>query len=120
MAMPMPPIAARVMLPVLPALARAGSRLRGTGHRSADAPQATTPSAEQTAVQSFVWAQATGADGASAEGWLRTGEGYAYTAAVSVSTVEAVLASQPLGATTVAAAFGPGIALSAGELVAAA
>ena len=58
-------------------------------------------------------------DGRAAEGWLRTGEGYAFTAASAVSTVEAVLASEPLGATTVAAAFGLEIALSAGgELLA--
>jgi hypothetical protein len=60
-------------------------------------------------------------DGRAAEGWLRTGEGYAFTAASAVSTVEAVLASEPLGATTVAAAFGPEIVLSAGgEFLAAA
>jgi short subunit dehydrogenase-like uncharacterized protein len=114
MTMPMPAAAARVLLPALPPLARAGRHLRRSG-RSAAAP----PAADQAALESYVWARATAADGRTAQGWLRTGEGYAYTARSAVSTVEAVLAGEPLGPTTVAAAFGPRIALSAGgELVA--
>jgi hypothetical protein len=127
--MPMPVTAARVLLPVLPALARAGRHLRHTGRRAAAAsavPAPATQSAvsapaapDRAALESYVWARATAPDGRSAEGWLRTGEGYAYTAAAAVSTVEAVLAREPLGATTVAAAFGPQMALSAGgELLA--
>jgi short subunit dehydrogenase-like uncharacterized protein len=122
MMMPMPVTVARLLLPALPALVRA-SRHR-PGRRTAPAPDApasapqpvvappATP--DQTALESYVWARATAADGRSTEGWLRTGEGYAYTASSAVSTVEAVLAREPLGATTVAAAFGSEIALSAG------
>jgi hypothetical protein len=64
---------------------------------------------------------ATAADGRTAEAWLRTGEGYAYTARSAVLAVEATLASEPLGATTVARAFGAGLSLAAGgEILAAA
>jgi short subunit dehydrogenase-like uncharacterized protein len=128
MMVPMPVTAARLLLPALPALARVSRKLpgsgsgSGSGRRSAPAPDARgSAPTEQTAPESYVWARATAADGRSAEGWLRTGEGYAYTARSAVSTVEAVLAGEPLGATTVAAAFGPEIALAAGgELLAAA
>jgi hypothetical protein len=127
--MPMPVTAARVLLPALPVLVRASRHLPRAGRRTAaalhapasDAESTVSPpaTADQTALESYVWARATAADDRSAEGWLRTGEGYAYTASSAVSTVEAVLASEPLGATTVAAAFGPQIAVSAGgELLA--
>jgi len=119
--MPMPVPAARLLLPALPALVRAGRRRPGAGRRPAPVPSEGSAPAPpgRTAPESYVWARASAADGRSAEGWLRTGEGYGYTARSAVSTVEAVLASGPLGATTVAAAFGPDIALSAGgELVA--
>ena len=116
MTMPMPVAVARVVLPALPPLARAGRRLSRSGR-----PAAAAASAPDQALESYVWARAAAPDGRVAEGWLRTGEGYAYSAASAVSTVEAVLAraGEPLGATTVAAAFGPRIALSAGgELLA--
>ena len=126
--MRMPVTAVRVLLPALPALVRAGRHLPRPGRtavaldaRAPDAQPVVSPPAtpDQTPMESYVWARATAADGRAAEGWLRTGEGYAYTATSAVSTVEAVLASEPLGATTVAAAFGPQIALSAGgELLA--
>jgi short subunit dehydrogenase-like uncharacterized protein len=126
--MPMPVTAARVLLPALPTLVRAGRHLPRRVRRNTRASDPPTPAVRsavpapatphQTLV-SYVWARATAADGRTAEGWLRTGEGYAYTAASAVSAVEAVLSSDPLGATTVAAAFGPQIALSAGgELLA--
>ena len=127
MTMPIPVAAARVLLPALPPLARAGRRLRRSGGQTANGANAPggrssgSPAAasDQAARESYVWARATAPDGRAAEGWLRTGEGYAYTARSAVSTVEAVLANGPLGATTVAAAFGPRIALSAGgELLA--
>ena len=68
-----------------------------------------TPDAE-----SLLYARAAAPDGRTAEAWLRTGEGYAYTAASAVSTVEEVLTAPPIGATTVAAAYGPRVALAAG------
>jgi short subunit dehydrogenase-like uncharacterized protein len=127
MIMPLPVAAARLLLPALPALVRASRRLPRPGRRTAPASATESPvsapalpatpdqaAPDQAAPEGYVWAQATAADGRSAEGWLRTGEGYAYTASSAVATVEAVLASEPLGATTVAAAFGPRIAFSAG------
>jgi short subunit dehydrogenase-like uncharacterized protein len=131
MTMPMPVAAARLLLPALPALARAARHLPGRGRRivpASDAPAPATRSAaspvavpDQTGLESYVWARATAPDGRSAQGWLRTGEGYLYTANSAVATVEAVLASEPIGATTVAAAFGSEIALAAGgDLLAAA
>ena len=45
---------------------------------------------------------------------MRTGEGYAYTARSAVLAVEATLGSEPLGATTVARAFGPEPSFQAG------
>ncbi|MBO3753224.1 hypothetical protein J5X84_44970, partial [Streptosporangiaceae bacterium NEAU-GS5] len=96
------------------------SRLSRPGRRVApDAP--VTAAEDQASLDSYVWARVSAPDGRSVQGWLRTGEGYAYTAAAAVTTVEAVLEREPLGATTVAAAFGPKIALSAGgELLASA
>jgi short subunit dehydrogenase-like uncharacterized protein len=126
--MPIPVTAARVLLPALPALVRASRHLSRPGRRTTVAMDTPAPDTQSAAaappkpdqiLESYVWVRATAAGGRGAEGWLRAGEGYAYTAASAVSTVEAVLASEPLGATTVAAAFGPRIALSAGgELLA--
>jgi hypothetical protein len=114
-AMSLSPMVARVALPLLPTLAKAAGRLPRKS-RPVSAPDGPAPEAV-----GYVWARATAADGRSAEGWLRTGEGYAYSAATAVSTVEAVLGTGPLGATTVAAAFGTEIAFAAGgELVASA
>jgi short subunit dehydrogenase-like uncharacterized protein len=112
---PMRPLVARLAMPALPVLARAADRLprRPAAARTTTAPPAT--------VTSYLWAMATAADGRTAEAWLRTGEGYAYTARSAVLAVEATLASEPLGATTVARAFGAGLSLAAGgEILAAA
>jgi hypothetical protein len=70
-------------------------------------------------VDSYLWARATAADGRTAQAWVRTGEGYAYTARSAVLAVEATLRNEPLGATTVAKAFGSELSFEAGgELVA--
>jgi len=111
--MPMPPVAARLTMPVLPVLARAAGRL----------PQRAKPAdpaaSAATTVDSYLWARATGADGQTAQAWVRTGEGYAYTARAAILAVEAALGSQPLGATTVARAFGSELSFQAGgELLA--
>jgi len=110
---PMPPLAAKLAMPVLPVLARAAGKM----------PQRATPSGSATtapaAVDSYLWARATAADGRTAQAWARTGEGYAYTARAAVLAVEAALRTDPLGATTVARAFGPGLSFEAGgELLA--
>lgn len=92
--------ALKVGLPILSALARARilrslpeSRSRpGTVHRSA------------------AWARAISGD-VQVSAWLETGEGYAFTASSIVSTVLATLEKPPVGATTVAAAFGGDFAL---------
>jgi short subunit dehydrogenase-like uncharacterized protein len=113
LAVPMPPVVARLAMPLLPTLAKlAGTR---TGRSSARRPARDEP------VRSYVWARATDADGRAAEAWLSTGVGYAYSARAGVLAVEATLAAQPQGATTVARAFGSRLAIEAGgELLAAA
>ncbi len=96
-----PPIALRLALPVISALARArivrslpeGRAKPGHSHRSS------------------AWARATRGDGKEVTAWLETGEGYAFTASSVVSAVLATLESDPLGATTAAAAFGADFAL---------
>jgi short subunit dehydrogenase-like uncharacterized protein len=110
---PMPPAAARLAMPVLPALARMASALPARARRSA------SPTSAPATVDSYLWARATAADGRTAQAWMRTGEGYAYTARAAVLAVEATLGTEPLGATTVARAFGPELSFEAGgELLA--
>jgi hypothetical protein len=113
-AMPMPPFAARLALPMLPAIARlAVNRVRRASTSASEQP------ATDGSARSYVWARAAAADGRAAEAWLTTGEGYAYSARSAVLAVEATLAAQPQGATTVARAFGPGLSIEAGgELLA--
>ncbi len=111
---PMPPVAATLTMPVLPVLAWAAGKL----------PQRATPSdptKRPATVDSYLWARATAADGRTAQAWVRTGDGYAYTARAAILAVEATLRTEPLGATTVARAFGPDLSFEAGgELLAAA
>ena len=56
--------------------------------------------------RSFVWARAEDAQGKSAEAWLETLEGYAFTAAAAVRAVEKTLELSPSGALTPSRAFG--------------
>ena len=110
----MPPTVAKLAMPALPVLARASRVLpqRAKTRRSR---------AETGTVASYLWASATAADGRTAQAWACTGEGYAYTARAAVLAVEATLRSEPLGATTVAKAFGPELSFAAGsDLVASA
>jgi saccharopine dehydrogenase (NAD+, L-lysine-forming) len=112
--LPMPPAVAKMVLPVSSVLARGAGRLpqRATRRDSSKDPGA---------VESYLWARATAADGRTVQAWSRTGEGYAYTARAAVLAVEATLDAAPLGATTVARAFGPGLSIQAGgELLASA
>jgi short subunit dehydrogenase-like uncharacterized protein len=107
----MPPLAATLVMPVLPFVARV-SRLLPTRAAPAD------PTKEPDKVESYLWARATAPDGQTAEAWIKTGEGYAYTARSAVLAVEATLQAEALGATTVARAFGPALSFAAGgELV---
>jgi short subunit dehydrogenase-like uncharacterized protein len=109
---PLSPATARLVMPALPVLARLTTRLR---RRPTEARPTT---GTQTDTESHLWARATAADGRTAEAWTRTGEGYAYTARAAVLAVEAALGAEPLGATTVARAFGPDLTFAAGsELV---
>ena len=108
----LPPMVAELAMPALPVLARA-SRILPQRDRT---PRS---NAEPGTVESHLWARAIAADGRTAEAWARTGEGYAYTARSAVLVVEATLQAEPLGATTVANAFGPELSFAAGsELVA--
>src|SRR6185437_9981133 len=101
---PMPPLAAKLAMPALPLLMRAAAKL----------PQRATAAGRSDELNSYVWARATAADGRTAQMWARTGEGYAYSARAAMLAVEATLRSDPLGATTVARAFGPELSFEAG------
>jgi short subunit dehydrogenase-like uncharacterized protein len=110
---PMPAVVAKIAMPVLPVVAWAAGKLpqRATPSTTAPKPPAT--------VDSYLWARASAADGRTAQAWVRTGEGYAYTARSAVLAVEATLRSEPRGATTVARAFGSDLSFEAGgELLA--
>jgi short subunit dehydrogenase-like uncharacterized protein len=110
--LPMPPAAAKLVMPVLPVLARASGKLPSRAKR----PDSTKGPAS---VESYLWARARAADGRNAQAWMGTGEGYAYTARAAVLAVEAALRVEPLGATTVARAFGSELSiLAGGELLA--
>src|SRR3954447_5208745 len=110
---PMPPLAATLAMPALPVMAWVAGKLP----RRSTTPSRTT--AAPATVTSYLWAKATAADGRTAEAWIRTGEGYAYTARSAVLAVEATLRSDPLGATTVVRAFGSEFSFNAGgELLA--
>jgi short subunit dehydrogenase-like uncharacterized protein len=61
--------------------------------------------------RSSAWARASDGLGRQATAWLETGEGYSFTAAAIVNAVLATLETKPIGATTVAAAFGGDFAL---------
>ncbi len=65
--------------------------------------------------RSFVWARAEDAQGKSAEAWLETLEGYAFTAAAAVRAVEQTLALSPSGALTPSRAFGADFVLQIPE-----
>jgi short subunit dehydrogenase-like uncharacterized protein len=106
--MPMPPVVAELVLPALPLLARASGKLSPRATSRAENTPART-------VESYLWARATDPEGQSAEAWLRAGEGYRYTARAAVLAVEATLRSEPLGATTVARAFGSELSFQAGS-----
>ncbi|MGD0375586.1 MAG: saccharopine dehydrogenase NADP-binding domain-containing protein [Streptosporangiaceae bacterium] len=62
--------------------------------------------------RSFGWARATGADGATAQAWLQTGESYAFTVAASIRAVEETFTRPMRGAFSPAAAFGAGFAFT--------
>ena len=70
------------------------------------------PAEERPAYQSFGWARATGADGATTQAWLQTGESYAFTATASIRAVEETLARSLSGALSPAAAFGADFVLT--------
>jgi short subunit dehydrogenase-like uncharacterized protein len=104
----MPPVVANLVMPALPLLARASAKLPTRARtRAAEAPLRT--------VESYLWARVKSADGTSAEAWARAGEGYHYTARAAVLAVEATLHAEPLGATTVARAFGSELSFQAGS-----
>jgi len=62
--------------------------------------------------RSFIWAQATTADGTAKTAWLETAEGYHFTALASVRCVEQLLQQPLAGAWTPASAFGADFVLS--------
>jgi short subunit dehydrogenase-like uncharacterized protein len=56
--------------------------------------------------RAYLWAQATNAQGNSAQAWLETVEPYRFTALSGVLSVEKLLANRPIGTLTPAQAFG--------------
>jgi short subunit dehydrogenase-like uncharacterized protein len=60
---------------------------------------------------SQIWAKVTDARGRSAEAWLESIDGYAFTAVAGVRSVEKIFAHGPAGALTPALAFGADFAL---------
>ena len=108
------PLAARVALPVaqklvaIPALQRELTRTLTQRSRLTSA-MGEKPNAQK---HSYIWARARDGKGHSAEAWLETGEGYAYSAAAAVRAVEQVVQHRPVGALTPAQAFGPDFPLA--------
>ncbi len=82
-------------------------RLQDEIRKRVAGPDAATRHRDRT----YTWALARNRRGEVREAWLETLEGYTFTAAVAPRIVEAVLASELTGATTVAAAFGPDFVL---------
>ena len=74
--------------------------------RPLDAPTPGDQAVGSQTYRSFGWARATGADGATAESVLETGDAYAFTTAASVRAVEETLARSLAGASSPASAFG--------------
>jgi short subunit dehydrogenase-like uncharacterized protein len=64
------------------------------------------PGGRRQTLRSYGWARATGADGATAEAWLQTGDSYLFTAAACTRAVEEALAGTARGALSPAVAFG--------------
>jgi short subunit dehydrogenase-like uncharacterized protein len=77
-----------------------------------DAPAADARAAGPGTYRSFGWAKATGADGASTQAWLQTGDAYAFTAAAALRAVEEVFIRTVPGAFSPAAAFGADFVLT--------
>jgi short subunit dehydrogenase-like uncharacterized protein len=67
--------------------------------------------------RSFGWARATGADGATAEAWLQTGDSYNFTPSASVRAVEELLSSPASGAFSPAAVFGANFAFTVKDTI---
>ena len=77
-----------------------------------DSPAADARAAGLGTYRSFGWAKATGADGASTQAWLQTGDAYAFTAAAALRAVEEVFTRTGPGAFSPAAAFGADFVLT--------
>jgi short subunit dehydrogenase-like uncharacterized protein len=67
--------------------------------------------AQRASLRSYLWARAADDLGNSAEAWLISAEGYAFTAQAAVPVVERVLQEKPAGALTPSQAFGPDFVL---------
>ena len=103
------PFIARTALPVtqkLAAIPAVQQMLVRSHHSPARTEMPTAPQ------HSYVWAHASDKKGNTAEAWLETGEGYAYSAAAAVRAVEQVLQHRQVGALTPAQAFGPDFPLA--------
>ncbi|MBK8257564.1 MAG: saccharopine dehydrogenase NADP-binding domain-containing protein [Polyangiaceae bacterium] len=87
-------------------------RLRETLKRFVDRHVDGPNAEERERGRSFVYAMARDAAGKTAEAWLETLEGYAFTTKAAVYSVERVLQENPIGALTPSLAFGSDFVLS--------
>ncbi len=62
--------------------------------------------------RSYLWARAWDKHGSSAQAWLETAEGYAFTAQAAMPVIERVLEDPPIGALTPAQAWGADFVLT--------
>jgi short subunit dehydrogenase-like uncharacterized protein len=111
--MAMPEARAKVMRALAPALGKAlhNETFRSLASRLVERTvKGPTPTQRSTG-RSHVWARAASDDGRSAEAWLETLEGYAFTAKGGVRSVERILEERPKGALTPSLAFGPDFVL---------
>lgn len=113
---PMPPWLARTTLPIVQqAIANPTLRrlLEGRGSAKPGSNGKTPLTADSSQpTRSYVWARADNGRNKTFEAWQETGEGYAFTAAAAVRSVEEVFARELSGALTPSQAFGADFALS--------
>ncbi len=113
---PMPPLLARTTLPIVqqvvanPTLRRLLER-RVSAKPGSNGKTPLTADASQPG-RSYVWARADNGRNKVVEAWQETGEGYAFTAAAAVRSVEEVFERRPSGVLTPSQAFGADFSLS--------
>lgn len=112
MAFPRVAIAAlRASSPLLRLLGRSVAMKRGLGWLLDRMLWGASEALRETG-RSYLWARAWDKHGSSAQAWLETAEGYAFTAKAAVPVIERVLDNAPIGALTPAQAWGADFVLT--------